>query len=218
MNMKCLGLLALGCVAFAAAADSAGHAGAFDAVSGTVEVSSAVDPHPGQPGGTIDAGDTVSIGSGSSSRLHMTDGAVFQFGADTKFEVADYKYSGTGALHESRAPASAKYLLKDGALRTVTGSIGKERGDNYMIWAEQADVRVHGTDLGMQESGGLLVICYAGSITVSNDTGGVELSAGQYVYVASRHSPMHQQQLVDINTNITVPTIIRLPPIPSSPS
>jgi hypothetical protein len=218
MKIKGLGALAIGCAAFVAAADGAGHAGTFDAVSGTVQVSSAVDPHAGQAGGTVDAGDTVAVGDGSSARLHMADGAVFEFGADTKFEVSDYKYAGTGAIREARAPATAKYTLKDGTLRTITGSIGKEHGDNYMVAAEQADVHVHGTDYSMQESAGLLVVCYSGSVTVSNDTGAVELSAGQYVYVASRRHPMHWKSLAEINQEITVPTIIRLPPIPASPS
>jgi hypothetical protein len=217
MNMMCLGVLAMGCAAFAAAADGTGHAGTFDAVSGTVQVSS--DPQAGQTGGGVNAGDTVSMGDGASARLHMADGAIFELGSATKFEVADYKYAGTGVMHESRAPAAAKYQLKDGAMRTVTGSIGKETGDNYVVTSDQADVHVHGTDYAMQESGGgLLVICYTGSVTVSNDTGAVELSAGEYVYVASRRSPMHMESLVDLNTQITVPTIIRLPPIPTSPS
>jgi ferric-dicitrate binding protein FerR (iron transport regulator) len=218
MNMKCLGVLAMGCAAFAAGAESAGHAGTFDAVAGTVQVSNVVDPRPAATGSTLDSGDLVQTSDGSSARLHMADGALFELGAGTKFQVADYHYAGTGAMHESRAPATAKYDLKDGAVRTITGSIGKERGDNYMVTTEQADVRVHGTDYSMQESSGLLVICYAGSVTVSNDTGAVELSSGQYVYVASRRSPMHWKSLVDINTEVTVPTIIRLPPIPPIPT
>jgi hypothetical protein len=218
MNIKRLGLLAMGCAAFVAAANGPGHAGTFDAVAGTVEVSNAIDPSQAAPGSTVDAGDLVHVADGSSARLHMADGAVFEFGANTKFQLSDYHYAGTGVIHESRAPAAAKYELKDGTLRTITGSIGKERGDSYMVTAAQADVHVHGTDYSMQESDGLLVICYAGSVTVSNDTGAVQVNSGQYVYVASRHSPLHLKSTTDIDTEITVPTIIRLPPIPTSPS
>lgn len=214
---KGLGALALGW-AFLAVADGAGPAGKFDAVGGPVVVSHDVDPQGAAPGSTVNAGDTVHVGDSGSARLRMADGAVFQLGSSTVFDITDYRYSGTGAYNESRAPATARYRLKDGSLRTISGSIGKERGDSEMIAADQADVRPHGTDYSLQESGGLLVIVYSGSVSVTNDTGSIELSTGQYVYVASRHSPLRFKSTVDLNGDVTVPTIIRLPPIPVSPS
>lgn len=218
---RALGALALGWAALAAAADGAGPAGKLDAVSGSVGVSRNTGQQGAAPGSTVNAGDTVRVADNGSARLRMADGAVFQFGSGTVFDITDYHYSGTGAYNESRAPASAQYRLKDGSLRTISGSIGKERGDSEMITSEQADVRPHGTDYSLQESGGLLVIVYSGSVSVSNDTGSIELSTGQYVYVASRHSPLRSKSTIELNGDVTIPpipTIIRLPPVPVSPS
>lgn len=219
-GVRCLTALALGCAAFAAGAES-GNAGKLDAVAGTVQLIHGGQPQTAAAGSELQSGDGINVGPDSSARLRTADNAVFEFGADTSFVVTSYSYAGNGTVGESRAPATAKYELKNGDLRTVTGSIGKARGDNYVVVAPEADVRVHGTDFAMQEQSGkgLLVIDYAGSVSVSNDAGQLELSPGQFVYVSGRHSPLHWKDLKDIERELNLP-VLRLPriPVPASPS
>ncbi len=223
-NVMCLTALALGCAAFSASAETgSAKAGTLDAVAGTVQITHNGQSQTAAAGSEVDSGDVINVGDGSSARLHMADNAVFELGASTEFAVTSYSYVGTGVIGEARSPATAKYELKHGDLRTITGSIGKSRGDNYVVVAPEGQVRVHGTDFAMQEGKGLLVIDYAGSVTVGNDTGQIELSPGQFVFVASLHSPLHWKDLNDIvhDLDIDLPVLrIRLPiiPIPASPS
>lgn len=225
--MKKIGLnslagIALGCAALiaaaAAAADGATPAGTLASTAGSVQIQRNGQTSAAAAGSQVNSGDLVRVAGSSSAQIKTNDNAIFELGSDTDFQVTSYSYAGNGTVQESRAPGAAKYTLNRGTLRTVTGSIGKQRGDNYMVTAPEADIRVHGTDYSAQEGEGLLVIVYAGAVTVSNDTGSIEVSAGQYVFVGSRHSPLHWKNLDDINLEINIPIIIRLPPIPASPS
>lgn len=217
--MKCLGALALSYAAVAAGADSAAtRAGTFDSVSGTVQVERGSDAVPAAKGSEVNAGDIASVGAGADAMLRTADNAVFELGSDTDFKIVDYAYAGSGSASESRAPGVAKYELKRGVVRTITGTIGKQRGDNYLLTATEADVRVHGTDYSAQRAKGLLVVVYSGSVTVSNDSGSIELAANEYVFVGARTSKLLKHQLGG-EIQFDIPFLIRVPsPIPVSPS
>lgn len=199
-------------VAAVAGADSAVvQAGTLASSAGSVQVERNGQSTALPAGSEINAGDMIHVGGSSSAQLKTADSAVFELGSDTDFKIDSYS-------NPANAPGTAKYTLGKGVMRTVTGMIGKHKGDNYMVTAPEADIRVHGTDYSAQEGGGLLVIVYAGAVTVSNDTGQIEVTAGQYVFVGSRKGPLHWKNLDDINIEINIPIIIRLPPIPVSPS
>jgi hypothetical protein len=63
----------------------------------------------------------------------------------------------------------------------------------------------------------LLVVVYAGTVTVSNDSGSVTLQADEYVYASSRVSLLKKLHLGG-EIELNIPFIIRLPPVPVSPS
>jgi len=199
-------------------ADStAASAGSIANAAGTVQIQHDGQPQSASAGSAVASGDTVHVGDSSNAQLHMADNALFELGSGTDFRIASYTYSGSGAAGETRAPASAKYQLERGVLRTVTGTLGHQSGDSYLMTAPEADVKPHGTDFALQVGDGLLVIVYSGSVTVSNDTGGTIVNAGQYLYVASRNSPL---RVGDVSMDVKVPVLIRLPPlpVPGSPS
>ena len=90
-------------------------------------------------------------------------------------------------------PGSATYSLVQGGLRTVTGSIGKGKGDTYLVRAGGTTITVQGSAyLALICSGncgsfknGLYVKGQTGIITVGNGKGAIKLHAGQNAYVAS---------------------------------
>lgn len=224
ISMNFLAALAMAGVVAAASADgavaagdsvaggnAAAQAGAISDAAGTVQIQHDGQPEAASTGSAVASGDTVHVGDNSNAQLRMADNAMFELGSGTDFHIANYTYSGSGATGEARTPASAKYQVDRGVLRTVTGTLGKQSGDSYMMTAPEADVKPHGTDFAIQVGNGLLVIVYSGSVTVSNDTGGVVVNAGQFIFVASRKSPL---RVGDVTLEVKVPVIIRLPPIP----
>lgn len=225
ITLQCLTALALGCATTFAAAETVGSpayletvtaatpAGSLSSISGTVLVQRGGQPLPAANGSTIAAGDTVSVGGASSALMRTTDSALFQLSSDTQLRIANYAYAGSGAVAETRGPAMANYQIDRGLVRTVTGAIGKQSGDRYMVRAPEADIRVHGTDYSVQVANGLLVIVYSGTVTVSNDTGSVDVKTGQSLYVASRSSRLAIQD----ESELVIPRVIPLPTIPLPP-
>jgi hypothetical protein len=218
ISIKYLTVLAIAGSAWVANADNAAaQAGAIADAAGTVQVQHDGQPQTAAAGTAVASGDTVRVGDNSNAQLHMADNALFELGSGTDFHIASYSYTGSGASGEARAPGTAKYQLERGVLRTVTGTLGHQSGDSYLMTAPEADVKPHGTDFALQVGNGLLVIVYSGSVTVSNDTGGVVVDAGQFIFVASRNSPL---RVGDVSMDVKVPVLIRLPPlpVPGSPS
>ncbi|HZR35118.1 MAG TPA: hypothetical protein VFA75_07060 [Nevskia sp.] len=197
------------------AAGGARQAGSIADAAGTVQIQRGGQPQNAAAGSAVAAGDVVRVGDKANAQLRMADNAMFVLGSGTDFRIADYSYNGSGSLGEARPPASARYQLDRGVLRTVTGTLGKQSGDTYLMVAPEADVKPHGTDFALQVGNGLLVIVYNGSVTVSNDTGGIIVNAGQFIFVASRKSPL---RVGDVSMDVKVPIILNLPPLPGSAS
>ncbi len=200
-----------------AVGNTAAQAGSIANADGTVQIQRGGQPQDAAAGSAVASGDVVHVGDKANAQLRMADNAMFELGSGTDFRIANYSYNGSGTVGEARAPAVAKYQLDRGELRTVTGTLGKQSGDSYLMTAPEADVKPHGTDFALQVANGLLVIVYSGSVTVSNDTGGVVVDAGQFIFVASRNSPL---RVGDLSFDVKVPVLLQLPPlpVPASPS
>jgi hypothetical protein len=85
--------------------------------------------------------------------------------------------------------------LVQGGMRSVTGKIAKTNPENYKITSSVATMGVRGTDFSLAYAhtgaGGLFAAINRGIITITNNTGTVELnskSSYRYAYVASMDS------------------------------
>ncbi|MCQ8896283.1 FecR domain-containing protein [Limnobacter humi] len=130
-------------------------------------------------GSAVFAGDEVRVSDGGFAVLVMADSTRLTLPGGSSLQVAAYRY----------APASpdtsvASFKLLKGAVRAVTGAIGKAEPKNVKFFTETATVGIRGTALDMSctaaDSGGgvILVQCSSGAqFTLDMRDGSVQLTS-----------------------------------------
>ncbi|HEY1058418.1 MAG TPA: FecR family protein [Limnobacter sp.] len=132
-----------------------------------------------QKGSAVFAGDEVRVSDGGFAVLVMADSSRLTLPGGSNLQVAAYRY----------APASpdtsvASFKLLKGAVRAVTGAIGKAEPKNVKFFTETATVGIRGTAFDMSctaaDSGGgvVLVQCSSGAqFTLEMRDGSVQLTS-----------------------------------------
>jgi hypothetical protein len=130
-------------VAFALSPSAlAAFAGSVDSLSGTVTVSrSGAPPQRLGPGASVVEGDRLKTGADSWVLLEMVDGAALTLRPDTELKIDAYSWS------ETRATSGTSWVtLVQGALRSITGAIGKFNSPGYRVSTPIVTVGIRGTD------------------------------------------------------------------------
>jgi hypothetical protein len=99
----------------------------------------------------IESGETVQTGKGRV-QLRMIDGAMMALGERTLLRLDDYHLAGP-AGNDERGFMS----LLGGKLRTISGSIGKPRTDNYKVDTPSGTIGIRGTEYTAEVDDGLRV-------------------------------------------------------------
>jgi hypothetical protein len=145
---------------------------------------------PLRPGEQIRAGDRVLTGEDGRVELRFMDGAVVAVQPRSDFKVDEFRYDRDG----ERSFLS----LARGAIRTVTGAIGKRVHEDFRLKTPTATIGIRGTDFetietfcgaagcAPEQSPGLTVIVYKGRVAVSNDVGTTEVPEGSTLRVRAR--------------------------------
>ena len=103
------------------------------------------------PGGTertlatsdpIFEGDSIITASDGELLIRMVDDAVIAVRANTRFTVTRYQFASRERVKESASLLS----ITRGALRTVTGLIGRQNPRNFQVGTTTATIGVRGTD------------------------------------------------------------------------
>lgn len=129
-----------------------------------------------QRGGAVFSGDVVKVAEGGFAVLNMADNERLTLPGGSDLEVSAYRYSPA-----SPQTSVAAYRLLKGAVRTVTGAIGKAEPKNVKFSAATATVGIRGTAFDLsctttQTEGGALTTCVVGAnITVDMREGQVQL-------------------------------------------
>ena len=165
-------LLAVVSAAFAAQAGAA--AGRTEFTIGGVTLARGGVERPLTRGTELDNGDTVRTNDGRA-QIRFTDGAYVSLQPNTEYSIRDYRY-GAGAQREERG----FFGLVKGAMRTVTGAIGRINRDRYQIATPTATVGIRGTGgvIQVQDDGSTLVIGTSGIWSLTNPAGSVDVPAG----------------------------------------
>ncbi len=122
------------------AKDAAAPAGKFDLVAGDVQVLQAGHaPRAAHAGETIFEGDTLVTGKDSEAHLTMTDSGFIALRANTRMQVFSFKADGGDDDH-------GVFKLFSGAMRSVTGWIGKFNRRSYLLRTPTATIGIRGTD------------------------------------------------------------------------
>jgi hypothetical protein len=148
-------------------------------------------------GSKIEPGDTVETARRTYARLKFTDGSEVTLKPGTQFKVEQYAYDRA----KPKDDAGSFSLIK-GGLRTITGQVGKRGNqDSYRMRTPTATIGIRGTIYDAQYCQGttcgslpegLYLAVTDGTVVITNEDGvktTVQVSKGQYVYVASPTSP-----------------------------
>lgn len=151
--------------------------------SGSVSiVSTAGATRAGGKDNVVDQGETVNTGVNGWVQLRFTDGSLMSLQPNTSLKVDEYNYNG-------REDGSEKgfFSLVRGAMRTVTGAIGRSQRATYRVETPNATVGIRGTEyLAALRDDGLRVSVTDGVIAIVNDTGEFLVRAGQTGFVRTK--------------------------------
>ncbi len=148
---------------------------------------------PLRAGEPIRSGDRVYTGEDGNIELLFTDGAVVLVRPRSEFAVEGYRYDAQGER--------SLFALARGAVRTVTGAIGKRNHDDFRLRTPTATIGIRGTEFETSENAcdtracapgerpGLVVTVYKGRVAVSNASGTTEVPEGATLYVRNAQEP-----------------------------
>ncbi|MEX0708288.1 MAG: FecR family protein [Woeseia sp.] len=159
-------------------------------------------PEPLAKGDDVLVEDTVRTGSASRAQLLMLDGAKIAIRPESALRIEEFAYAAgdddpaAAAVTSADQDASVTRLLK-GGFRTITGAIGKQADDKYEVRTPVGVLGIRGTDFALLLCGGdcsavdgaappedgLYIGVTEGIIVFRNETGDIELRAGQYAFI-----------------------------------
>ena len=117
-------------------------------------------------------GDQILTGDNARVAIKMIDDAILILGSNTQFHIRQYNYAS-----QARQGSASLELLK-GALRSITGLIGKTSGKDFKIKTAVATIGIRGTDfwVGTIFGNATDAALFSGeAIYVENDAGRVEI-------------------------------------------
>ena len=162
-------MLAVLSAAFASQASAA--AGRAEFTIGGVTVARGGVERPLARGTELDNGDVVRTNDGRA-QIRFTDGAYVSLQPNTEYGIRDYQFT--------QGNERGFFSLLKGAMRTVTGAIGRINRDRYQIATPTATVGIRGTGgvIQVQDDGSTLVIGTSGIWSLTNPAGSVDVPAG----------------------------------------
>lgn len=140
-------------------------------------------------GGEVSAGEMVDTGTGRA-QLRFSDGALVSLSPQTQFRIDDYQFRG-------QADGSEKgfFSLLKGALRTITGTIGRSNRSNYKLGTTVATIGIRGTEFSVAYGNSITVTTGGGSVEVCNAGGCLIVDSGQSAHVQDINTrPTHTRQ------------------------
>jgi hypothetical protein len=166
-------LLALISAAFAIEASAA--AGRVEFAFGGASVTGADGrTRPATRGSELDTGDVVRTTDGRV-QIRMTDGAYISLQPNTEWGIKNYRFEG-----KTDGTESAFYSLVKGAMRTVTGLVGRVNRNRYQVGTPTATVGIRGTGglIQILPDGSTLVQGTSGIWFLANPSGSIDIPAG----------------------------------------
>ncbi|KAF0165879.1 MAG: hypothetical protein FD157_1055 [Rhodocyclaceae bacterium] len=127
-------------------------------------------------GSALRSGEAVMTGEGRA-QLSFTDGASVSLQPKTEFRVDEYNFTGVADGSEKGI-----FSLVKGALRTITGLVGRANRDRYQMRTAVATIGIRGTEYGAEFETGLKVTTTNGEVEVCNQGGCTSVKAGESVF------------------------------------
>jgi hypothetical protein len=139
-------------------------------------------------GTVVQAGDTLITGINGRVQLRFSDGSLISLQPRSEFRIDAYRFD----MQQERG----FFSLVRGALRTISGAVGKRDPDDYRMTTPTATIGIRGTEYLLEETtctpgcypgrtAGTRVAVNSGFVVVFNPAGSIELPAGAATYVPS---------------------------------
>jgi len=127
-----------------------------------------------QRGAQLDSGQTIRTNQGRV-QVRMTDGSYISLQPNTEFGIKDYRFEG-----KTDGTESAFYSLVKGAMRTVTGLVGRVNRNKYLVSTPTATVGIRGTGglIQVLPDSSTLVRGTSGIWFLANRAGTIDIQAG----------------------------------------
>ncbi len=123
----------------------------------------------------LQSGDRIVTAAGRA-QLRFTDGAYVSVQPDSDFSIREYQFDG-----KTDGTEKGVFGLLRGALRTVTGAIGRVNRGAYQIQTPTATIGIRGTGglIQILPDGSTLVTGNSGVWSLANKVGSVDVPAGK---------------------------------------
>jgi hypothetical protein len=170
-------LLALISAAFAGEAAAATGGRVDFATSGATVAGNDGQQRPLAKGAEIGTGDTIRTDAQGRAQIRFTDGSYVSLQPNTEFSIKDYKFDG-----KTDGSETGIFGLAKGAMRTVTGLIGRVNRNRYQISTPTATIGIRGTGgrIEVLNDGSTLIAGTSGIWTLSNPSGTLDIPAGTF--------------------------------------
>lgn len=137
-------------------------------------------------GTVLQVGETVDTGDGKA-QLKFRDGATLSLQPGTQFRVEQFRFTEQNGRASEDDVVVMRFLK--GALRAVSGLIGKQKREQYRMDTAAGTIGIRGTDYGAtMGDGGLSVTTYTGLVEVCNSSGCAQVGPGQTLIVPDASS------------------------------
>jgi hypothetical protein len=170
-------ILFISLVAIASSIASDAHSGTVINSRGTVHIIRGDNQQTVHRGTQLLEGDRIQTGDNARVVMKMIDNAILTLGANSELRIHHYIYQST------QRQGSASLELLKGALRSVTGLIGKTPKKDFKVRTAVATIGIRGTDfwVGTLFGNATDVALFNGNaIFVENQAGRVEINIPGY--------------------------------------
>jgi hypothetical protein len=158
-----------------AAGDVAAAAARADFVYGNVTVAGLDGREaPLLRGAELNTGDTVRTADGRA-QLRFSDGAYVSLQPQSEFAIRDYRFDG-----KTDGTERGFFALLKGAMRTVSGLVGRVNRDQYQVTTPTATIGIRGTGgvIQVRDDGSTLIVGTSGIWSLTNPAGSIDVPAG----------------------------------------
>ena len=158
-------------------------------MSGSAFSSAGSIRHELKTGDTLEEGQTVVSGKDGTVTLRFADGQLVALQPGTTFVISKYRYN-----PQEVKSSSILFRLTVGAMRFVSGAIGKASPRSFGLLTPTATIGIRGTDcVTISDGETTIVVCDSGTAIFDTKDGHAEVGPGQFSIARNGQSPSTPQ-------------------------
>lgn len=127
------------------------------------------------PGQRVEPGSLVTTAGGARVVLHFDDGMWAALHENSQFRIEDFRYR-----EQEPAADRAAFKLLRGALRIITGTLGRRNPEAFELLTPNLNIGVRGTDFLVAIENPTYVSVLEGAVVATNAGGSATFKAGEF--------------------------------------